>query len=69
MSLTRRQWAEFKRAARDDNDRMADACSDSEYLLRRASMGGEARAKALSPSRRSEIARAAARARWKRAGA
>lgn len=30
----------------------------------RASKGGEARAKALSPEERSEIARKAARARW-----
>jgi len=29
-----------------------------------ASLGGKARAKKLSPERRSEIARAAARARW-----
>ena len=38
----------------------------SEYAAKFASRGGKARAKALSPERRREIARQAALARWRR---
>ena len=36
------------------------------YIRRMTSRGGKARAKALTPARRSEIARAAAQARWRK---
>lgn len=35
-----------------------------EFLWKRSSLGGNARKKKLSPQRRSEIAKAAALARW-----
>ena len=47
--------AVVKQALRDEN-------------VRRASMGGFARAAALSPARRKEIAQAASRARWAKKG-
>lgn len=39
-----------------------------EYARKGGEKGGRARAKSLSPERRSEIARLAAEARWKKSG-
>lgn len=40
--------------------------SDNEHARRDGKKGGKARAKALTPKQRSEIASIAARARWKK---
>lgn len=58
--------SELREASGFDSQFLADGRNAAAVLLgRRGGLkGGKARAKALSPERRSEIARKAAKARW-----
>lgn len=64
--MTRRELAELRKALRAHSDEVLDACLEKPSKSEVASIGGEARARALTPERRKEIARKAAQTRWKR---